>query len=352
MKSALERLPLQRLSLIWRQASGWQGFCDREEVQGNGRASIEGVCGLKGSVRRYVATSPLWKSFISSKYSRIESKRDRKRVGEVKSNSKGSESRVLHGPNLAFKALNDIGLTDSTKAVVLGSLLGDCSLRIVKGENDARLLFRVSEVDKEYFHWKAAALKEISSSNSVHLGASNKFLFQSRAVDSLTKIYEVTHNKEELLIRKRWLNHFTAQSLAVWWCDAGSLVARGRKGEICTDLFSEDRVLVLSRYLEDEWKVRSHVGQFRLGKEAFIYKLSFRTEELKKFLRIVLPHIPVASMLWKCVVVNHSDALQESWISEMKAAVPHFSTFIDEELLKRLSFPTFTHESSRTSQFK
>jgi len=207
-------------------------------------------------------------------------------------------------------------------------------------------------VDEEYFQWKAAALEEISSLNSVHLGASNKFLFQSRAVDSLTRIYEVTHNSDELLIRKRWLSHLTPQSLAVWWCDAGSLVSIGRKGEICTDLFSEDRVLVLSRYLKDEWKVHAHVGQFRSGKEAFLYRLSFRTEELKKFLRIVLPHIPVASMLRKCLVVNNSHSLQESWISEMKAAVPHFSTYIDEELLKRRNVPILTHKGSRISQFK
>lgn len=229
-----------------------------------------------------------------------------------------------------------------------------CDSLVGPGENDARLLFRISEVDEEYFQWKAAALKEIASMNSVHLGASNKFLFQSRAEDSLTKIYEVTHSSDELLIRKRWLSHLTPQSLAVWWCDAGSLVDGGRKGEICTDPFSEERVLVLSRYLEDEWKVHAHVGQFKSSnndrsvKEAFLYRLSFRTEELKKFLRVVLPHIPVASMLRKCFVVNHSQALQKSWISEMKAAVPHFSTYIDEEILKIRNSTTLTHARSRT----
>lgn len=224
------------------------------------------------------------------------------------------------------------------------------------GENDARLLFRISEMDEEYFQWKAAALKEISSLNSVHLGANNKFLFQSRAVDSLSRIYEVTHSNDELLIRKRWLNHMTPQSLAVWWCDAGSLVAGGRKGELCTDSFSEDRVLVLSKYLEDEWKVHAHAGQIkstnneRSAKEPFIYRLSFRTEELKKFLRIVLPHIPVGSMLRKCLVVNHSQGLQESWISEMKAAVPHFATYIDEELLTIRKTSTLTRARPRVSK--
>lgn len=219
------------------------------------------------------------------------------------------------------------------------------------GENDARLLFRINEVDKEYFLWKAAALKEISSANSVHLGASSKFLFQSRAVDSLTKIHAVTHSGDELLIRRRWLSHMTPQSLAVWWCDAGSLVSSGRKGEICTDPFSEDRVLVLSRYLEDEWKVHAHVGQIKSSNKdpMFLYRLSFRTDELKKFLRIILPHIPVASMLRKCVVVSSS---QDSWISEMKAAVPQFSTYIDEELLKKRSSPGLTRARLRTSSFR
>ena len=207
-------------------------------------------------------------------------------------------------------------------------------------------------MDEEYFQWKTGALKEISSMNSVHLGLSNKFLFRSRAVDSLTRIFEVTHSSDELLIRKRWLSHLTPQSLAIWWCDAGSLVAGGRKGELCTDPFSEDRVMVLSKYLEDEWKVHAHVGQFKSStsdKEAFMYRLSFRTEELKKFLRLVLPHIPVASMLRKCMVVNPSQALQDSWISEMKTAVPRFAAYIDE-LVKIWNTPTLTHARPRASK--
>jgi len=144
MKSALDRFPLQRISSILRHASGWRGVVmrgDREQVQGNGKSlatCTEGVRGFGRSdliSRGYVATSPLFRSFISSKFSRNESKRDRKRVVEVKSGLRGSESRVLHGPNLAFKALNQTGLQDSTKAVVLGSLLGDCTLHIVKGED-------------------------------------------------------------------------------------------------------------------------------------------------------------------------------------------------------------------------
>ena len=34
------------------------------------------------------------------------------------------------------------------------------------------------------------------------------------------------------------------------------------------------------------------------------------------------------------MIVYNNEACQQSWISEMKTALPHFSTFIDEELTK------------------
>jgi len=173
MKSALDSIPLHRISSILRQASGWHGIgmcCDREQVQGTGRSLAkftEGVGGFErsdSSVRGYVATSPLFRSFISSKYSRIESKRDRKRVVAVKSASAGPESRVVHGANLAFKALNQTGLQESTKSVVLGSLLGDCTLQIVKGEyilGAFEYVFSTHVTDYVgCFHWKLELLND------------------------------------------------------------------------------------------------------------------------------------------------------------------------------------------------
>lgn len=134
MKSALDRFSLQIISPVLRHSRGIGMW---EQIQGNQAAltetSVRGFERSDGSVRGYVATSPLFRSFISSKYSRNESKRDRKRVVKVK-DEKSTGSRVRHGPNLAFKALNQTGLHDSTKAVILGSLLGDSTLRISKGE--------------------------------------------------------------------------------------------------------------------------------------------------------------------------------------------------------------------------
>lgn len=50
-------------------------------------------------------------------------------------------------------------LSDSTKAILLGLLLGDGSLKIHKGYKNARMSFRHSIKQKEYFEWKRDMLR-------------------------------------------------------------------------------------------------------------------------------------------------------------------------------------------------
>lgn len=132
MKSAANRFSMQKISSILRYSSGWRAIGMYSDVQATCTEDVHGFDRSDGSVRGYVATSPLLRSFISSKYSRNESKRVRNQVVEVKHQP---VSKVRHGPNLAFKALNHTGLLDSTKAVILGSLLGDSTLDIAKGKH-------------------------------------------------------------------------------------------------------------------------------------------------------------------------------------------------------------------------
>lgn len=150
MRAALGNVSLQRISSILRHSSGFRGvwnvggWSDGETaIVGNVGCSERCTGGFAGlsseetGIRWFGATSFLSGSRILSKYSRRYPKVDRKQVVEVKVGRSGlgpGSSRVRHGPNLAFKALNQIGLKDSTKAVVLASLLGDSTLQIVTGE--------------------------------------------------------------------------------------------------------------------------------------------------------------------------------------------------------------------------
>lgn len=210
------------------------------------------------------------------------------------------------------------------REIILGSLLGDGSLRINKLYVNARFSFRHSIHQEEYFRWKAKELAEIASDHHTWLQEPDgfggaKLRFQSRALESLTDIYRLTNKHSTLRIRRAWLNQLTPLSLMVWWLDDGSIIANGRKGVLCTDGFPRDGVILLAQYLHKVWNITARVAPVgKTGKRATQYRLWLSsTEELKKFLRVILPHVPVASMLPKVILLYKDSQLQQRWISEV-----------------------------------
>lgn len=218
-----------------------------------------------------------------------------------------------------------MSLSDQSKAIILGSVLGDGSLKIHRPYRNARFSFRHSVKQEKYFRWKAKALSEISSARCIWRQGTEhgdgwggeKLRYQSLALESLTGLYRLTHKKRRFRIIKKWLNILAPLSLAIWWLDDGSLVVNSRKGVLCTDGFSCRQVKRLADYLQEVWQIRTSTGRVnRIGR--VYYRLWIRsTTELKKLLRIVLPHIPVASMLPKVIMLYKDKDLQQRWISEV-----------------------------------
>lgn len=228
-----------------------------------------------------------------------------------------------------------VPLLSKTKEILLGSLLGDGSLKIYSGYANARFSFRHSVIQKEYFDWKVKQLQEISSDKSVFLqkndggySQNEKWRYQSRALPQLTEMHTLTYKQGKLRIRRKWLNQLSALSLAIWWCDDGSLISNGRKGVFCTDGFEKKQVETISKYLKSVWSIDTVVAPVKAkqdGTRSEYYRVWIRsTQELQKFLRIILPYIKVESMLQKVLLLYHDDQLQQRWISEV-ASLTGFS---------------------------
>ncbi len=214
-------------------------------------------------------------------------------------------------------------LSENARAIILGSLLGDGSLAVSRGYVNARFQFRHSIKQKEYFSWKAEALKEICGKKCVWRQGSRaerdgwgtiKLRFGSKALPELTELSVLTRRGKKKTVRRKWLNQLTPLSLAIWWCDDGSLVSHTRHGVICTDGFTREEVQILRKYLRTVWHISTAITRTSRGH----YRISIRSrEELKKFLRIILPHIPVESMLYKATLLFKNIHSQQRWISEM-----------------------------------
>ena len=234
-------------------------------------------------------------------------------------------------------------LSEKAKSLILGTLLGDGSLALQRGYKNPRMQFRHSEKDKEYFFWKVGVLREITRKKSVHLqkrdgyASQKKLHYASEATEKLSDIYRLTYKKNRLHIRRKWLNMMDELSLAVWWCDDGSLIGEGgRKGVFCTDGFDKESVKLLARYLEKKWGIRtkvSPVSRKRDGRRDDYWRLWIRSqEELKKFLRIILPYIPVRGMLRKVLLLYKNPQFQERWISEVAEKSRFSREVVYEEL--------------------
>lgn len=242
-----------------------------------------------------------------------------------------------------MKRYYQVPLSDRTKEIILGTLLGDGSLKKQKNYANVRMQFRHSEKDSEYFFWKVKQLQEIAGNKSTNsqkpdgYSKNNKLRFISRALPALTQLHELTHKKNTLRIRRMWLNNMTPLSLAIWWCDDGSLIGEGeRKGVFCTDGFDKESIKVLAQYLDKVWDIRTKVapvGRKRDGTQEQYWRLWIQSsEELKKFLRIIIPFIPVKGMMRKALLLYKDSQFQQRWISE----VTSLSTFSEAEILSEL----------------
>lgn len=221
----------------------------------------------------------------------------------------------------------DVPLSNSVKEIILGSLLGDGSLKIQHLYKNARFSFRHSVNQEAYFYWKAGQLFEISSDKSVWLQKQDggfskqaKLRYQSGALKSLTELHNLTHKKNRLAIRRKWLNFLTPLSLAIWWFDDGSIISNGRKGVICTDGFDEKAVKILAAYLQKVWKIKVSVAPVTKvnGKQEKYFRIWLSsTEELKKFFQIILPYAKIEKILPKVILLYKDNQLQQRWISEI-----------------------------------
>ena len=219
-------------------------------------------------------------------------------------------------------------LSKNVRDIILGSLLGDGSLAINPKYKSPRFSFRHSVKQKEYFFWKVEMLKEICGESCYWLQGSEKkpdgwgtakYRFQSKALSSLTEIYNLTHKRvsgTKVRVTRKWLNQLSPLSLAIWWQDDGSLVSDSRQGVICTDGFSFEEIEIIHQYFKKVLNIETKIGRVSNQDK---YRIWIRSsEELKKFLRIIIPHIFVKSMLYKILLTYKDSQIQERWISEIE----------------------------------
>lgn len=245
--------------------------------------------------------------------------------------------------NLSRKQLAKIPLSLECKSIIFGSILGDGFLKVYGKNVNAYLTIKHTTPQRDYMEWKVSKLQEIANPKSYcerkpsGYSSNNKLVFVSAAKPQLTQIW-VLLGKNNLTIKRRWLNHMNQLSLAIWWFDDGSITSNYRKGVLCTDNFHKDFCDILSQYLGVVWGIDCKVSKKNAIKsgtrENLDYRLFLGNTSLRKLLDYVLPYASTPFMVKKCLLIYKDINLQQRWISQMKQRLPKEGIKILGQVLK------------------
>ena len=152
-------------------------------------------------------------------------------------------------------------LSEMQEQMILGSLLGDMSLRLDESNrnNNARLYIVQSRQQEELFMKKVEILSEFMGSYRLYTPNPDKrtgkvyesWRGNSKAHKVFTDIFTLLYPNGIKTITREYLNRITNPiALAYWFMDDGCI-----SGSIATNCFSEQEVDCLINWMKDRWNI-------------------------------------------------------------------------------------------------
>lgn len=196
-------------------------------------------------------------------------------------------------------------LTSEQRAVIIGSLLGDGTMRIGEGAKNANFKVEQGLDQKEYVEWKYSFLKPFVFTgpriscryreNGEQYAKS--WWFRTIRHQILTEIYEQFYLGEKYrtgrkIIPASMQQDLTPLVLATWIMDDGSY--QKEKIDISTYSFSLKEIRFLQKCLKNVYKIEA--AYYRDRDKG--YRMYFKKRETKKLIQIIHPYI-IPSMMYK-----------------------------------------------------
>lgn len=177
-------------------------------------------------------------------------------------------------------------LNDVQKQIILGSILGDGSLRVEK--NGCRLSLCQGEAQKSYLDWKIKLLGNLITSN-IKEGRSgycdNKIYYTSTVMHPFIQFYNI---KDEVSHVKRVLKDLGPLGLAIWFMDDGS---RGYTNYcLHTESFCLDSQKLFAQFFKERYNICPSIYSCEKKGKKYYY-LSFSAADSRIFERIIYPFI-------------------------------------------------------------
>lgn len=206
--------------------------------------------------------------------------------------------KLIRAWNLEIQKNPRLLLTQEEHDLIIGSLLGDASIR----QREKNSCFRVAHSIKqeEYIKFKLNLLKNFNISEFQR----RKRIINNREINMIylsTKTHPVFNYYRNLfykngkkMITQEILKQLSPKSLAIWICDDGSFNNKQSYIILCTNSFTLEEHKLMKEFFKKKFELNPTIG-FRDKK---YYYLRFKQEDSKKLIEIIKSFIP-KSMLYK-----------------------------------------------------
>jgi hypothetical protein len=207
-------------------------------------------------------------------------------------------SKEKFGINIEKRIKNDIPLTNKIKSILIGTLLGDSSLRIGKYSVLPSFSCEHGFKQKEYCFFKYNLLKCLNPSFTYHIRKTpdprNQKLYESYTIRTksnkyYTELYDLLYKEGKKSINEMLLNqYYNEQSLALHFMDDGSKTQHSY--QLATNCFNKVELTMFMNFLFTKWRIETS-----LFKNNIVY---IKTNSRKLFEYLILPYMH-ESMLYK-----------------------------------------------------
>ena len=219
-------------------------------------------------------------------------------VNPVGSSKKFAYSKLWTKKWLEFK--KDLHLKEDQISVLIGSMLGDGTLRIGDGAVNANFKTEHGLKQKEYVFWKYRVFEKwVGTPPKISYRYrengeryEKSWWFRTVRHPEITHFYKLFYPKNKKIIPKNIESFLDSLSLAVWVMDDGN--RSGRSINLSTYAFSLSEIKRIQKALKDRFCLES---SFRPDRDKG-YRMYFNVQNTKKLVKIIFPYI-LPSMYYK-----------------------------------------------------
>lgn len=200
-------------------------------------------------------------------------------------------------------------LTDIQFEFMIGTMLGDGCLQMMRASRNSWLTIKHCEAQREYVEWKHNIMKSFTATEVLnfidyaHGKEYEKYYFRTICHPIFTELHNIFYDSGVKVVTNEICDLITPFSVAVWFMDDG--FASRRHLVFATESFTEPELARLQNMFKNKFNIYTSLwfSSYRKGSNQKMYKIAILRKSVDDLAGMIRPYI-IPSMMYKLDRVN------------------------------------------------